>query len=205
MTPHSRQNTTHSNLRPQMLTPVSYRQNVDDIRWRMLGGNSSSEIRRYPEVSTNHGICSTSSNSATTKNASATTSPTSKASGTPSGIWGSTNGVVREPNFTLFLNTTIREVERRAPNAVLGVHAYQLGTEKKYLISAPLFVDSRRDGIPLRSCYTRYRTNILLDPGPPHWHQHRRELQGPRIPSGQSLDTAANTLRAIVPHFDRSC
>src|SRR2546429_695784 len=36
----------------------------------------------------------------------------------------------REPNLTLFLNTSMREVEMRDAAHILAIHAIQLGTEK---------------------------------------------------------------------------
>jgi hypothetical protein len=55
--------------------------------------------------------------------------------------------VVAEKNIALFLNTTVREVEMRDAATILGVHGYQLGTEKKLLLRAPLFVDATGDGV----------------------------------------------------------
>jgi hypothetical protein len=53
---------------------------------------------------------------------------------------------VREKNLTLFLNTTIREVEMKNPAEILAVHGVQMGSERKFLFTAPLFLDATGDG-----------------------------------------------------------
>jgi hypothetical protein len=55
--------------------------------------------------------------------------------------------VKREKNLSLFLNTTMREVEMRDKSHILAIHAPQLGTEREFIFSAPLFVDATGDGV----------------------------------------------------------
>jgi hypothetical protein len=116
----------------------------------MLGGNSSSEVRLYPEVSTNHNIWSKETGILEELHVEERfRNHEPYIEGLMNSVWDLVlyEWVVREPNITLFLNTTVREVEMRDASTILGVHAYQLGTEKQYLISAPLFVDSTGDGV----------------------------------------------------------
>ena len=54
-----------------------------------------------------------------------------------------------EKNLSLFLNTTMREVEMADPAHILAIHAAQLGTEKGFVFEAPLFVDATGDGVLL--------------------------------------------------------
>lgn len=55
--------------------------------------------------------------------------------------------VKREKNLSLFLNTSMREVEMRDKNHIQAIHAPQLGTEREFILSAPLFVDATGDGV----------------------------------------------------------
>lgn len=115
-----------------------------------LGGNSSSEVRLYPEDTCEF-------------------SPWIKESGILEEIsteervrnWepyieGLTNSqwdlvlyewARREKNLTLFLNTTMREVEMADESHILAIHAAQLGTEREFILQAPLFIDATGDGV----------------------------------------------------------
>jgi hypothetical protein len=115
-----------------------------------LGGNSSSEVRLYPEDTSGF-------------------SPWIKESGILDeihteervrnwepyieGLMNSQWDLVlyewakREKNLTLFLNTTMREVEMADSSHILAIHAAQLGTEKEFILEAPLFVDATGDGV----------------------------------------------------------
>lgn len=55
--------------------------------------------------------------------------------------------VKREKNLTLFLNTTLREVEMADESHILAVHAAQLGSETDFVLEAPLFVDATGIGV----------------------------------------------------------
>jgi hypothetical protein len=115
-----------------------------------LGGNSSSEVRLYPEDT-------------------CTFSPWIKESGIleeitaeervrnwePSieGLMNSNWDLVlyewvrRERNLTLFLNSTMREVAMRDTSHIDSIRVIQLGTEREFLLSAPLFIDASGDGV----------------------------------------------------------
>ncbi|HEU0121049.1 MAG TPA: FAD-dependent oxidoreductase [Bryobacteraceae bacterium] len=126
----------------------------------MLGGNSSSEVRLYPEVSTNHNIWSKETGILEELHVEERVrNHEPYIEGLMNSVWDLVlyEWVVREKNITLFLNTTVRDVEMRETHTILGVHAYQLGTEKKYLISAPLFVDSTGDGAIAHRAGADYR------------------------------------------------
>jgi hypothetical protein len=55
--------------------------------------------------------------------------------------------VKREKNLSLFLNTTMREVSMRDAAHIQAIHAPQLGTEREFILSAPLFIDATGDGV----------------------------------------------------------
>lgn len=55
--------------------------------------------------------------------------------------------VKREKNLSLFLNTTMREVVMRDKSHIQAIYAPQLGTEREFILSAPLFVDATGDGV----------------------------------------------------------
>ena len=116
----------------------------------MLGGNSSSEVRLYPEVSTNHNIwCKETGILEEIHTEERVRNPEPYQEGLLNAQWDLVlyEWAVREPNLTLFLNTTMRDVEMRDPAHILAVHCVQMGTEKEFVFSAPLFVDSTGDGV----------------------------------------------------------
>jgi hypothetical protein len=116
----------------------------------MLGGNSSSEVRLYPEATDAH-------------------QPWIRESGIHEEFHledrvrnhvryreGMTNchwdlvlyeWCIREPNLTLFLNTHMHAVKMAGPSRIKAIHAIQIGTEKMFELSAPLFVDATGDGV----------------------------------------------------------
>ena len=53
----------------------------------------------------------------------------------------------RERNLSLFLNTTMREVVMRDRSHIQAIHAPQLGTEREFVLSAPTFIDATGDGV----------------------------------------------------------
>jgi hypothetical protein len=115
----------------------------------VLGGNSSSEVRLYPEVSTNHNIWSKEMGILEefhTEERKYNHDPYSE--GLLNSQWDLVlyERVVREKNLTLFLNTTVREVEMKDPATILAVHGVQMGSEKNFLFVAPLFIDCTGDG-----------------------------------------------------------
>jgi hypothetical protein len=92
--------------------------------------------------------------------------------------------VVREKKLTLFLNTTMREVEMRDSEHILAVHAAQLGTEKAFILRAPLFMDATGDGV------LGYRAGA-----PFHWGQEGRQEYGETLaPEEPTDEVMGNTL-----------
>ena len=55
--------------------------------------------------------------------------------------------VKREKNLSLFLNTTMREVVMRDASHIQAIHAPQLGTEREFIFTAPIFIDATGDGV----------------------------------------------------------
>lgn len=115
-----------------------------------LGGNSSSEVRLYPEDT-----CSFSpwiKESGILEEISAE----ERARNWEPYIEGMMNSnwdlvlyewVKREKNLSLFLNTTMREVVMRDAAHIQSIRAPQLGTEREFVLSAPLFIDATGDGV----------------------------------------------------------
>jgi hypothetical protein len=115
-----------------------------------LGGNSSSEVRLYPEDTCGF-------------------SPWIKESGVLEeiateerarnwepyieGLMNSNWDLVlyewakREKNLSLFLNTTMREVVMKDAAHIAAIHAPQLGTEREFILSAQYFIDASGDGV----------------------------------------------------------
>jgi len=152
-----------------------------------LGGNSSSEVRLYPEDT-----CSF--------------SPWIKESGILEEIsteerarnWepyieGMMNShwdlvlyewAKREKNLSLFLNTTMREVVMRDASHIQAIHAPQLGTEREFILSAPIFIDATGDGV------LGYRAGAEF-----HWGQEvRSEFHEQLAPTEPTKGLMGNTL-----------
>lgn len=116
----------------------------------MLGGNSSSEVRLYPEVSSNHSVwCKETGILDEIHTEERVRNHEPYVEGLMNAVWDLVlyEWVLREKNLTLFLNTTVREVEMKDPATILAVHGVQMGTERKFLFTAPLFVDATGDGV----------------------------------------------------------
>ncbi|MCX6625922.1 MAG: FAD-dependent oxidoreductase, partial [Acidobacteria bacterium] len=116
----------------------------------MLGGNSSSEVRLYPEVSTNHNIWSKETGILDEIHTEERVrNPDPYQEGLLNAQWDLVlyEWAVREKNLSLFLNTTMREVEMRDPAHILAVHGVQMGSEREFVFQAPLFVDCTGDGV----------------------------------------------------------
>ncbi len=114
-----------------------------------LGGNSSSEVRLYPEVSCNHNIwCKETGILDEIHVEERVRNHEPYIEGLMNSVWDLVlyEWVVREGNVTLFLNTTVREVEMKDASTILAVHGVQMGSERKFLFTAPLFVDATGDG-----------------------------------------------------------
>ncbi len=115
----------------------------------MLGGNSSSEVRLYPEVSCNHNVwCKETGilDELHTEERVRNHEPYSE--GRMNAVWDLTlyEWAIREPNLSLFLNTTAHAVEMKDAGTIRAVRALQMGTEKNFVFTAPLFLDATGDG-----------------------------------------------------------
>ena len=116
----------------------------------MLGGNSSSEVRLYPEVSTAHNVWAKETGILDEIHVEERKRNHERyIEGLMNSVWDLVlyEWVVKENNITLFLNTTVREVEMRDAATILAVHGVQMGTERRFLFSAPLFIDATGDGV----------------------------------------------------------
>ncbi|MBL8850632.1 MAG: FAD-dependent oxidoreductase, partial [Planctomycetaceae bacterium] len=129
----------------------------------MLGGNSSSEVKLYPENSTTKhpwikeaGILEELCNEDRARN------HREYREGTMNAIWDLVlyDGVFREPNIDLYLNTHMHQAIMDSPARMKGVFCFQLGTEKTFELFAPLFVDASGDG------YLGYRAGAEFRWGP---------------------------------------
>jgi hypothetical protein len=152
-----------------------------------LGGNSSSEVRLYPEDT-----CSF--------------SPWIKESGIleemeaeerasnweprVEGIMNSQWDLVlyewakREKTLSLFLNTTMREVVMRDKAHIQAIHAAQLGTEREFILSAPIWIDATGDGV------LAYRAGADFRWG----RETKSEYQEVLAPTEPTTGTMGNTL-----------
>ena len=116
----------------------------------MLGGNSSSEVRLFPENNSGHqpwiregGIHDELYTEERARN------HQDYMEGTMNAHWDLVlyEWVVREKNISLFLNTHMHRVMLDGPELIRAIYAIQLGTEKSFELSAPLFVDATGDGV----------------------------------------------------------
>lgn len=115
----------------------------------MLGGNSSSEVRLYPENATAHqvwikecGIFDEIHTEERVRNHIPYQESLMNAQ------WDLVlyEWVKREPNITLYLNTHMHRAAMHEDGSIAAVYCIQLGSERDYFLSAPLFVDSSGDG-----------------------------------------------------------
>jgi hypothetical protein len=116
----------------------------------MLGGNSSSEVKLYPENATAHqvwikecGIFDEIHVEERVRNH----SPYRE--GTMNCVWDLTlyEWALREPNLTLFLNTHMHRVRMADPSTIESIYCIQLGSERTFVFSAPIFIDTTGDGV----------------------------------------------------------
>lgn len=152
-----------------------------------LGGNSSSEVRLYPEDTCSFspwikesGILEEMEEEERARN----WEP--RVEGMMNSHWDLVlyEWVKREKSLSLFLNTTMREVVMRDAAHIAAIHAAQLGTEREYILSAPLFIDSTGDGV------LGYRAGADF-----HWGQEvRAEYNEPLAPKDPTTGLMGNTL-----------
>jgi hypothetical protein len=116
----------------------------------MLGGNSSSEVKLFPENNSGHqpwiregGIHDEFHTEERTRN------HLEYREGIMNAHWDLVlyEWAIREPNLTLYLNTHMHRVLMDRPGRIGAVYAIQLGTEKSFELAAPLFVDATGDGV----------------------------------------------------------
>lgn len=116
----------------------------------MLGGNASSEVRLYPEGNDavqpwvkESGIHEEVHVEERTRN------HVYYREGLMNCHWDLVlyEWVIREKNLTLFLNAHFHRVKMKDKSTIQSITAIQLGTEKTFELSAPLFVDATGDGV----------------------------------------------------------
>src|SRR5262245_34096583 len=116
----------------------------------MLGGNSSSEVRLYPENNDGYqpwiresGIHEEFHLEDRARN------HVRYREGLMNCHWDLVlyEWAMREKNLTLFLNTHMHQVRMAGRNRIKAVKAIQLGTEKTFELSGNLFVDATGDGV----------------------------------------------------------
>lgn len=116
----------------------------------MLGGNSSSEVKLYPENGGGHqpwikegGIHEEFHTEERVRN------HQEYKEGTMNCHWDLVlyEWAIREPNLTLFLNTHMHRAVMDTASRIRAVYCIQLGTEKTFELEAPLFIDATGDGV----------------------------------------------------------
>lgn len=152
-----------------------------------LGGNSSSEVRLYPEDTCGFspwikesGILEEMEEEERARNWE------SRIEGMMNSEWDLVlyEWAKREKNLTLFLNTTMREVVMRDAAHIEAIHAPQLGTEREFILSAPTFIDSTGDGV------LGYRSGADF-----HWGKEiRTQYNEPLAPTEPTQGLMGNTL-----------
>lgn len=152
-----------------------------------LGGNSSSEVRLYPEDTC---ACSPWIKEAGILEEVETEERVRNWEPRLEGLMNSTWDLVlyelamREKNLVLFLNTTMREVEMADASRIRAIQAAQLGTEKAFILEAPVFVDATGDGVLV------YRSGADF-----HWGiETRAEYQEHLAPEKPTEGFMGNTL-----------
>lgn len=116
----------------------------------MFGGNSSSEVKLFPENNSGSqpwikegGINEELHTEERVRN------QDYYLEGTMNAHWDLVmyEWVIREKNIAHYLNTHMHQVFMKNETAIESIFAIQLGTEKSFNLSAPLFVDATGDGV----------------------------------------------------------
>ncbi|MBI4556092.1 MAG: FAD-dependent oxidoreductase [Candidatus Hydrogenedentes bacterium] len=153
----------------------------------MLGGNSSSEVKLYPENNSGHqpwikesGIHDEFHVEERVRN------HIPYREGTMNCHWDLVlyEWAVREPNLTLLLNTHVHRVRMLDAKTIQSVYCIQLGTEKSLLLEARLFVDATGDGV------LAYRAGAEFRWG----RESRREYGEALAPAEPNEEVMGNTL-----------
>jgi len=153
----------------------------------MLGGNSSSEVRLFPENTAAQSTwCKESGILDEIHVEERIRNHDPQIEGLMNCHWDLVlyEWAAREPNLTLFLNTSMREVEMRDAAHILAIHAVQLGTEKSLVLEAPLFVDSTGDGVLAYRAGADFRWGV----------ETKREYGEPLAPNEPGKGLMGNTL-----------
>lgn len=126
----------------------------------MLGGNSSSEVKLFPENNSGHqpwikesGIHDEYHTEERVRN------HFDYREGTMNCHWDLVlyEKAFKEPKLKLFLNAHMHRAKMKSPNEIESIHAIQLGTEKTFDLFAPLFVDATGDGVLAHRAGADYR------------------------------------------------
>lgn len=153
----------------------------------MLGGNSSSEVKLFPEDNSRHqlwvkegGIHEEFHTEERVRN------HRRYVEGTMNCHWDLVlyEWVIREKNIDLYLNTHMHRAIMGDASHIAAVFCFQLGTEKTYELYAPLFVDATGDG------YLGYRAGAEFRWG----REGRDEFGEPEAPPQPDEKVMGNTL-----------
>ncbi len=153
----------------------------------MLGGNSSSEVKLYPENNSAHqpwikegGIHEEFHTEERVRN------HQPYIEGLMNCHWDLVlyEWAIREPNLTLFLNTHVYEALKSQPDRIRAVRGLQLGTEKFYEFTGSIFVDCTGDG------YLGHLAGAVYRWG----REGRDEFQEPLAPPRADEKVMGNTL-----------
>ncbi len=153
----------------------------------MLGGNSSSEVRLYPENATAHqvwikecGIFEELHLEERVRN------HAPYREGLMNCHWDLVlyEWVIREPNITLYLNTHMHRVTMANAGAIASVYCIQLGSEKCFEFAAPLFIDCTGDGVLAHKAGAECRWG----------REARSEYHEPLAPDAADDDVMGSTL-----------
>jgi hypothetical protein len=126
----------------------------------MLGGNSSSEVKLFPENNSGHqvwikegGIHEEFHTEERVRNHG------DYKEGTMNCHWDLVlyEWAMREPNLKLFLNTHMHKAIMADNGRIAAVYCIQIGTEKNYVFNAPQFVDASGDGVLAHRAGAEYR------------------------------------------------
>jgi hypothetical protein len=153
----------------------------------MLGGNSSSEVRLYPEDNSRYhcwiregGINEEFHVEERKRN------HVPAGDGYLNCHWDLVlyEWALREPNLSLFLNTHMARVHKQGTKRIDTIEAFQLDTEKEFVFSAPLFVDATGDGVLAAKAGADF-----------HWGRDPKSRYGePLAPEQAEPPTMGNTL-----------
>ena len=153
----------------------------------MLGGNSSSEVKLYPENNSSHqpwikesGIHDEFHTEERVRN------HRPYLEGTMNCHWDLVlyEWVRREKNIDLYLNTHMHRALMQDDSRIRAVFCFQMGTEKTFELHAPLFVDASGDG------YLGYRAGAEFRWG----REARDEFNEPEAPLKADEKVMGNTL-----------